>query len=58
MTTKSISLFRPASWGLQEADILAELPALSDWVVPTPTPLEREVLGELPALAAMEDFSA
>lgn len=39
---------------LHEADILAELPSLSGWVEAAPTPLTREVLDELPALAGLQ----
>lgn len=53
-TTKPIWFLPSPVLELHEADILAELPSLSDWVQAGPTPLTREVLDELPALAGLQ----
>jgi hypothetical protein len=53
MTT--IQLLRNPALELHEADILAELPSLSGWAPVPPTPLLREVLDELPAIAGIQE---
>ncbi|MFN3430335.1 MAG: hypothetical protein ACK46X_10310 [Candidatus Sericytochromatia bacterium] len=56
-TLKTMLLEAPAL-ELHEADLLAELPSLSDWVPVTTTRLTAEVLGELPALAGLQALQA
>ena len=55
MRTLITMLLDAPALDLHEADILAELPSLNGWVPVPPSPLLREVLDELPAIAgAME----
>jgi hypothetical protein len=42
---------------LSEADVLAELPALTAWVSPDADPRERELVSELPSLLALGSFA-
>jgi hypothetical protein len=43
---------------LHEADILAELPALSGWAPAADSPLVEEVVDQLPALAGLQESRA
>lgn len=58
MRTLTTMLLDAPALELHEADIIAELPSLSDWVPVTATRLTAEVLGELPALAGLQESRA
>jgi hypothetical protein len=54
MRTLTTMLLDAPALDLHEADIIAELPSLSDWVPAATSRLTTEVLGELPAIAGLQ----
>jgi hypothetical protein len=55
---RTIWLLPAAELDLHEADILADLPALSNWAIAPATPASRELIDELPAYAGLQESQA
>jgi hypothetical protein len=58
MRTLTTMLLDAPALELHEADIIAELPSLCDWVPVTTSRLTNEVLGDLPAIARLHALRA
>jgi hypothetical protein len=58
MRTLKTMLLQAPALELHEADIIAELPSLADWVPAATSRLTAEVLGDLPAIAGLQALRA